>query len=299
MTCEGRGTTVAAPFVRQAFPEEAEPSMRRLLSPFLALLFILHAAAPRASAQAQQAGVGAAKIVQPSTGTVQQSQPLTNADVLKLVEAKVATEVVAEKIKTSACDFDTSPDALRALRGAGVPDSLLLVMVMSPKCAPPPPPARRVAVAVPAGTAVELETAYTINSQLVRAGDAVSFRVVNPVIVEGQVVIEKGAIATALVTKAERGGHWGRAGRVAWMMKEVTAADGSRVPVQFNGRTVGDSKGAKVATTMVVMGALMWPIAPIVLFHGFKRGENAVVPEGKRFDATVFAAATVSVAPRQ
>jgi hypothetical protein len=59
---------------------------------------------------------------------------------------------------------------------------------------------------------------------------------------------------------------------------------------------VGDSKGARVATQMVVMGALMWPIAPVVLFHGFKRGENAVVPEGKRFDAVVQMGATVRAA---
>lgn len=284
--------------------------MKRLLSPFLTILFIIHAAPTRTSARAQNASSGAAKIVQPSNAPVQQSEqqqrpeqrqqqqrPLTNADVIKLVGAKVATEVVAEKIKSSACDFDTSPDALSALRDAGVPDSLLLVMVMSPKCAPPPE--RRVAVAVPAGTVVELETAYTINSQLVRTGDAVSFRVVNPVVVGGRVVIEKGATATALVTKSERGGHWGRAGRIAWTMKEVTAADGSRVPLQFSGRTVGDSKGVKVATTMVVMGALMWPIAPVVLFQGFKRGENAFVPEGKRFDASVSAPSTVNVTQRQ
>jgi len=271
--------------------------MKRARSALLCSLLIFQAAAPRASARTQDAAGGAAKIVQPPNATVQQSRPLTNADVLKMVEAKLAAEVVAEKIKSSACDFDTSPDALRALRDAGVPDSLLLIMVMSPKCAPPP--ARRVAVSVPVGTVVELETAYTINSQLVRAGDSVSFRVVNPVMVDGQVVIEKGAVATALVTKAERGGHWGRAGRIAWTMKEVTAADGSRVPLQFNGRTVGDSKGAKVATTMVVMGALMWPIAPVVLFQGFRRGENAFVPEGKRFDASVFAPATVNVTQRQ
>ncbi|MFL6253885.1 MAG: hypothetical protein ACJ74T_02585 [Pyrinomonadaceae bacterium] len=237
----------------------------------------------------------AAKTVQPSEPppTAPTTRPLTNADVQKMFESKLATEVVVEKLKASPCDFDTSPAALGKLKEAGVPDSLLLLMVMSPKCNPQP--ARRVAVRVLGGTPVELETAYTINSQLVRTGDAVSFRVVNPVVVDGQVVIEKGATATALVTKAERGGHFGRAGRIAWTMKEVTAADGSRIPVQFSGRTVGDSKGAKVATQMVVMGALMWPIAPIVLFHGFKRGENAVVPEGKRFDATVTGATTINV----
>jgi len=280
--------------------------MRRVLSPTLTVLMLFQAAAGRAQ--------DAAKIVQPSEGGAPTAQsgrpaqeappaqsarpaPLTNADVLKMVGAKLAPEVVVEKIKASPCDFDTSPGALKSLKEAGVPDSLLLVMVMSPKCGPQP--ARRVAVEVPAGTVVELETAYTINSQLVRTGDAVTFRVVNPVVVGGQVVVEKGATATALVTRSERGGHFGRAGRIAWAMKEVTAADGSRVPLQFSGRTVGDSKGAKVATQMVVMGALMWPIAPVVLFHGFKRGENAVVPEGKRFDAQVFAPAQVNVLARQ
>ena len=272
--------------------------MKRTLSTLPALLLAAQAALLTPAAQAQDA----AKIIQPSAPLQQQSQPaqparpLTNADVQKLVEAKIAAEVVVEKIKASPCDFDTSPEALGRLKEAGVPDSLLLLMVMSPKCNPQPP--RRVAVSVPAGTTVELETAYTINSQLVRTGDAVSFRVVNPVLVGGQVVIEKGATATALVTKAERNGHWGRAGRITWVMKEVTAADGTRIPLQFTGHVVGDSKGAKVAAQTIAMGALLWPIAPVTLFHGFKRGENAVVPEGKRFDASSFAPATVNVAAR-
>ena len=277
--------------------------MKRVLSPILTVLMLSQAAAARAQ--------DAAKIVQPSEGGAPTAQsgrpaqdtqparpapPLTNADVLKMAEARIAPEVIVEKIKASACDFDTSPEALRALKDAGLPDALLLVMVMSPKCNPQP--ARRAAVRVPEGTVVELETAYTINSQLVRAGDAVSFRVVNPVVVDGQVVVEKGATATALVTKAERNGHWGRAGRVTWVMKEVTAADGSRIPLRFTGHAVGDSKGAKVAAQTVAMGVLLWPIAPVTLFHGFKRGENAIVPEGKRFDASVFAPATVNVAAR-
>ena len=278
--------------------------MSRTLSALFLSILTFHAAAARPQdaakiVQASGAEATGAQSGRPAPPPTAPQKPLTNADILGMVEARLASEVIVEKIKGSPCDFDTSPEALRGLKASGVPDALLLLMVMSPKCNPQPTPTRRVAVSVPAGTTVELETAYTINSQLTRKGDAISFRVVNPVIVEGQVVIEKGAIATALVTKAERGGHWGRAGRIAWMMKEVTAADGSRVPLQFSGRTVGDSKGAKVATQMVVMGALMWPIAPVVLFHGFKRGENAVVPEGKRFDAAVFAPATVQVTARE
>lgn len=253
--------------------------MSRTLSAFLLLLLAVRLAAPQTPEAAQPV------------------RPLTNADVLEMVEAKLAPEVVVEKIRASPRDFDTSPEALARLKEANVPDSLLLLMVLSPKGAAAP--ARPLAVQVPAGTPVELETAYTINSQLVRAGDAVTFRVVNPVVVGGQVVIEKGAAATAVLTKAERGGHFGRAGRLAWTLKEVTAADGTRIPLQFSGRAVGDSKGAKVATRVVLTGLLFWPVAPVALFHGFKRGGNAVVPEGKRFDAAVSGAATVGVTPRR
>ena len=267
--------------------------MKRAFSALFFTILLLQAAPARAQ--------DAAKTLQtpapPSAQVAQPARPLTNDDVLGMVEAKLAPEVVVEKIKASPRDFDTSPGALGRLKEAGVPDALLLVMVMSPKLGAPAP--GRVAVQVPAGTPVELETAYTINSQLVRKGDLVSFRVVNPVIVDGQVVVEKGAAVTAVVTKAERGGHFGRAGRIAWVLKEVTAADGTRLPLQFSGRTVGDSKGAKVATRVVLTGLVLWPIAPVALFHGFKRGENAVVPEGKRFDATVSGAATVNILTRQ
>ena len=270
--------------------------MSRTLFILLLLLLSIQAVAALPQDAAKAAQTPATPPAQPAT-TTQASRPLTNEDVLRMVESKLATEVIVEKLKASPCDFDTAPEPLLRLKEAGVPDALLLLMVMSPKGNAQP--ARRVAVQVPVGTPVELETAYTISSQLVRAGDAVSFRVVNPVVGDGQVVIEKGAAATAVVTQAERGGHFGRAGRIAWTMKEVTAADGTRLPLQFSGRTVGDSKGAKVATRVVLTGLVLWPIAPVALFHGFKRGENAVVPEGKRFDAAVSGAATVNVTARQ
>ncbi|HEV2859934.1 MAG TPA: hypothetical protein VGX48_02885 [Pyrinomonadaceae bacterium] len=176
--------------------------------------------------------------------------------------------------------------------------SLLLLFSTAPWAAGAPQ--SDAGVRLPPGTVVELEAAHTIDSQLFRKGDRVSFRVANPVVVEGSVVIEKGATATAVLTKAERGGHFGRAGRLAWVLKEVTAVDGTRVPLEFAGREVGDSKGAKVATRVAVTGAILLPIAPVALLHGFKRGANAVVPEGKRFDAVVAAAgATVKVAVKR
>ena len=76
-------------------------------------------------------------------------------------------------------------------------------------------------------------------------------------------------------------------------MRDVVAVDLTRVSLAANADypggqqgVTGQSHGAEVATRTAVMGALLAPTiigAPLALMHGFKRGEQAVLPEGKRF----------------
>lgn len=137
---------------------------------------------------------------------------------------------------------------------------------------------------IPDGTPIEIEAPYTLSSMDFKPEDKISFRVVDAVKIAGVTVIEQGATATGVVEKSKRGGHWGKAGLFVWTMHSVTAADGSQVPVRATSvRLRGDSKGAKVATAMIITGALMPLIAPVALLHGFKRGENAYIPAGKRY----------------
>ncbi len=242
---------------------------------------------------------GAAIIVQQSKSAV---APLRNEDVSELLKAKVSPEVVIAKIKSSTCDFDTSSAALQKLKTEGVPDEVILAMVMrsdrkltNAPSADSTSPREESVIRIPAGTPVEIETAYTVDSELVKAGDVVSFRVVNAVKVSGVIVIAAGAPATARVIRAKRGGRWGRAGHLAWEMQDATTIDDKRIPLQFAKQQKGVSKGgtvatatvATVATATVMTGVLLWPIAPVALLWGFKRGKNAVIPAGKRFDASV------------
>ena len=142
----------------------------------------------------------------------------------------------------------------------------------------------RTAIKIPDGTKVEIEAPYTLSSMDFKPKDKISFRVVDAVKIDGVTVIEQGATATGRVEKAKRGGHWGKAGLFVWTMLSVTAADGTQIPLRASSmRLRGDSKGAKVATAMVITGALMPLIAPVALLHGFKRGENAYIPAGKRY----------------
>lgn len=145
-------------------------------------------------------------------------------------------------------------------------------------------------VKIPAGTAVEIEVAYTVSSLDVQPEDLISFRVIVPIKIDGLTAIEKYSLVTGRVVESKRGGHWGRAGKLSWIMQDVVAVDLTRIPVQArNDPTAGKSgvkgtsHGGEVATRMIVFGALMWPIAPIMLVNGFKRGENAILPEGKRY----------------
>jgi len=177
-------------------------------------------------------------------------------------------------------------------------------------------------VKIPAGTPIEVEVAYTVSSLDMRPGELLSFRVLVPIIIDGFTVIERDALVTARVTLSKRGGHWGKSGRLVWAMEDVVATDNSRVlldPATHSrnetlwslenkdkagkssktqsdqGAVKGTSHKTEVVTKTVIAAAIFPPLAPLALVHGFKRGENAVLPEGKRFVVAVRNEASVSV----
>ena len=160
-------------------------------------------------------------------------------------------------------------------------------------------------VKVPAGTPLEIEAIHTVHSVNVRRNDYLSFRVLVPIRVEDVTVIEKDALVTGRVVEAKRGGRWGKAGKLSWVMIDVVAVDLSRVPVQIvadfpdnRNRIRGISHGGEVAARAIVLGALFPPAAAIGVIGGaFKRGGDAVLPEGKRFVVYVQKDSKVTIAP--
>lgn len=168
---------------------------------------------------------------------------------------------------------------------------------------------------IPAGTTIEVEVAYTVNSLDMKPGERISFRVLVPIMIDGVTVIERDALVTARITSAKRGGHWGRAGKLQWSMEDVVAADNTRIPLapetalgdklwsletktvnkgsaKAQGSVKGTSHVGQVATMAAISGVLFPPLA---LLHGFKRGENAILREGRRYVVAVGKDATVKV----
>jgi len=86
----------------------------------------------------------------------QAPKPLTNADVVKMAKAGLAESTIIAAIQANPTDFDVSPDALIALKKAGVPADVMNAMAAASKASPrtqaSPPPAAPPA-AEPGGTA--------------------------------------------------------------------------------------------------------------------------------------------------
>jgi hypothetical protein len=87
---------------------------------------------------------------------------LDNAAIEKMRTQRLGADVIVAKIKSSPCHFDTSPAALQKLKQSGIPDKVILAMVMAPSSsssapltAPKAP--EFVDVQVPAGTQIDLE----------------------------------------------------------------------------------------------------------------------------------------------
>jgi hypothetical protein len=155
---------------------------------------------------------------------------------------------------------------------------------------------------IPAGTTLEIEAANTVRSVDMRPNDFLSFRVLVPVRVDGLTLIDKDALVTGRVVESKRGGRWGKAGKLSWIMLDVVAVDLSRVPVQPHqelpggrDRISGISHGGEVAAKTIIM-SVFWPLAPVAVISGaFKRGEDAILPKGKRFIVYVQREAVVKV----
>jgi hypothetical protein len=78
----------------------------------------------------------------PTAGSVQASSmnaaALSNQDILEMTKVGLQSDVLVAKIKSSQCNFDTSPQQLQQLKANGVPDAVILAMVQAQPGQPSP-----------------------------------------------------------------------------------------------------------------------------------------------------------------
>jgi hypothetical protein len=92
------------------------------------------------------------------------TKPLTNADVIKMLEAKLPESVIITQIQSSQTRFDTSTDAIIELHKHGVSEAVLNAMLKPPGATAPDAAAGK-AVAAPAGEDLNPANVYLIDGE--------------------------------------------------------------------------------------------------------------------------------------
>lgn len=220
---------------------------------------------------------------------------MRNRDVLRMHRSGLSADEIVSRIQDSSCNFDIFPPVLRDLRKRGIPDAVLATMAAAPYG---PPVSNAVStqkvvratlkVRVPTGTKVELETSNPISSAEVAAGSRLNFQVTRQVAVSNVLVIARNAVARGRVIHSRRGGAWGRAGSLEWLIEDVQAVDGSWIPLKLESEEKGTSHTTAVAAAAIATGALVFPYsAPVALVWWLKKGDDAVLDRTRKPVAAV------------
>jgi hypothetical protein len=204
--------------------------------------------------------------------------PLNNASIVKMRNLRLSADVIVAKIQSSPCEFDTTPAAMQKLKQAGVPDKVILAMVMAPSASAPPPVAKApeiIEVKIPGGTVVEVELSYAVSSDDAVEGRPVLMTVAQDVVVDGVTVIQQGAEAHGEVTTLKQPGFMNRPpGQFGWTMEYVTAVNGEHIPTGFFSKEAAENP----------MSSIMGAPGPS---WEFKKGKPAVIAANTRFQTVI------------
>lgn len=147
------------------------------------------------------------------------------------------------------------------------------------------------------GTPVKLVFQSHLSSKTARIGDHVTFRVDEPVEVDGKTVIAAGTKEEALVERISKRGRYGINARIRLHMMPIRSVAGGKVPIGFKdeGPIVSGKTGGAAAAT--VGGAAL--LGPIGLIGGlFIPGKTVDAKPGDKMTVEVAADKSLQIKQR-
>jgi hypothetical protein len=152
----------------------------------------------------------------------------------------------------------------------------------APKSQPKPvaeaKPAPPRTVTLPAGTVIQLEMAQAASSKTSAVGDATSARVVEDVVVSGEVVVPKGAVVSGTVAEANPANRFAGISSLGLHFDTLELPSGKERPVDFTYRVEKRGEKKKDAATIggaTVGGAILGRILKDDKSEGTKEGAIA------------------------
>jgi hypothetical protein len=128
-------------------------------------------------------------------------------------------------------------------------------------------------VVVPGGTPVTFSVTDTVSSATAKVGDTFQINSTQDIVINGWVVISKGAGGQAEVVKVDPAGSHGHAGSLGVQLDWVYAVDGNKIKLTSQPKNQqGQGSSGASSTTTVVSYVLLGPLG--LFAHNFVKGHD-------------------------
>jgi hypothetical protein len=137
---------------------------------------------------------------------------------------------------------------------------------------------------LPDGTRIPVRLMQRLSSETAKTGEAVTFEVLEDIIVGNQVVIRQGTPARGVIIEAAEKRRMGRAGKLSYSLTETKSVDHQTIRLRANQQKTGGSNVTSTAVATTAVAVFVPVAAPFVLL---RKGKDLVVAEGTRIEGFV------------
>ncbi|GAC1526466.1 MAG: hypothetical protein NVS2B8_12150 [Vulcanimicrobiaceae bacterium] len=141
-------------------------------------------------------------------------------------------------------------------------------------------------VLVPGGTAVPVHVVGEVSSSKVKIGDTFGVQAVDNVVVNGFIVIRKGALGQGTIGEVAQAGGSGRSGSLAMTFDWIYAADGGKIHLARSSQKQAEEDRKGASSTATIIGFATFGIGGL-FGHNFAHGRNVTIDERKVLGAFV------------
>ena len=173
-----------------------------------------------------------------------------------------------------------------------------VAQVPSPLPSPSASPTTTTDVLVPGGTTVVMGLSEPLSSSSAKVDDQLAMVVKKEVVINGNVVIAKGANGHATVINSEAAATNGSGGKLSLSVDWVYCVDGGKIKLSSTSHASEDNDSKGTASTATL---LSWAfLGPLGFFaHNFVRGKQAVIGTDKSFTVFIDKDVNVNVTPNK
>jgi hypothetical protein len=141
-------------------------------------------------------------------------------------------------------------------------------------------------VTVPGATPMKIRLIDTISSSNANVGDTFQFRADSDVVVNGWIVVAKGAPGQGEVISVDRAGSHGHAGNLGLKFDYIYSVDGKKIRLTAtNKKQEGDQRGGASSTATVTSTLLLGPVG--LFAHNWVKGRDVTIDNTRSLDAYV------------